>query len=188
MESICIQYLPEKIEIDNCNLELKTDRNEKPRIFWGRNNLSKIRWYVYEITNASELKMLYNQIVLSPCRIVQGKELDNAKKNILTKEISRCEDSNIDAITGNIHILNEMKDGYSEIKQLVLCNNDGPQIQGYSEDDENIYYNYVHKACYYPLIKDNDKKNDKLTSNWRYKLLSNLWEKLSETKGEEKVL
>lgn len=169
MESICIQYLPKKIEIDNCNLELKTDRNEKPRIFWGRNNLSKIRWYVYEITNASELKMLYNQIVLSPCRIVQGKELDNAKKNILTKEISRCEDSNIDAITGNIHILNEMKDGYSE-------------------DDENIYYNYVHKACYYPLIKDNDKKNDKLTSNWRYKLLSNLWEKLSETKGEEKVL
>ena len=180
-----IRKLPIKIEIERISLELDK------KIHRGRNNLSDIIWYKYKIVN-KEKDIFYDSVCLCFFKITEEVRIEAAKR-IISKGVSKeeTERPHIDYKTGNIHpnkkYVEEQNNG--KIKQLVLCNGLGPgALKKQINDNFYVYKNTprqfgikIHKACYYPLIDDNQN----LKNDWRYKFLENIWKNIDDGLKEE---
>lgn len=164
-------------ELNELSIELNGDKSVElklgNRLISGRNNLSYIKWYNYSIINHKELNLDYDCISLSFLRITRD-ELKKAAENIMLSGVSTADTPNIDAFTGNIHASGESLKT-EKIQQLVLCSSKGPLLPRFFESDEYYYYTAVHKACYYPLIDDNNYFENDI----RHILLKRLWNKLA---------
>jgi len=160
-----------KIETDEFGI---IELEKRHRLSSGRNNLNDIKWYVYEIDKSGHSHLGYDCIILSFSLITLDTLLE-AQKRIIKKDISTNERPNIDGNTGNIHP-NKITENNNKIKQLILCNGSGPLAPHFIETGEYYCYNAVHKACYYPLICDEEA----LHENYRYKFLKKVWEELGD--------
>ena len=147
------------------------------RLISGTNDLSYIKWFSYTIENCDKLREKYDCIAVSFSRITY-EILEDATKRIVKTGVSNEPTPNIDSNTGNIHASknNETKVEPKKVQQLVLCHGTGPQKSKFIDSGDYYCYQAVHKACYYPLICD-DKS---LHSNYRYKILEQVWKKLQD--------
>ncbi|MBR6337017.1 MAG: hypothetical protein IKR76_04725, partial [Ruminococcus sp.] len=144
----------------------------------GANKLSDIQWFLYEMKIQGLIPHIneYDRIGFMFTPITKENFTDSMLVMInVSKENAVYR--NIDLNTGNVHPSKEDVEvaGYDEIKQLVLFNGNGPLTMQLVENDEYYIYSAVHKACYYPLIEDNDD----LKNNIRYKFLRTVGEVIS---------
>ncbi len=165
------QELPSELHIVTDKLGSVTLKKGK-KLSSGRNNLNDIKWYTYKIENHNILGIDYDCIALSFSRITE-EILKEAWKSIVREGVSTAERPNIDGNSGNIHPKNA---GNSKIRQLVLCYESGPLTPHFEETEDYYFYSAVHKACYYPLIRD-DKR---LHKDYRYKFLKEIWKALGD--------
>ncbi len=184
--------LPTEFALNNEKKLVKTTKS-KSNHTRGRNNLKDLEWVVYKFTdgNADSSENGYTHILFMPYCIIENIRT-NASKNLVCKQVSTAERPHIDAKTGNVHPEKLNPENYTKIEQLILVrvygeNHGGPNLKcdDYNEKDYYTYKAedknktaYVHKACYYPLIDENDENVKNLKNNWRYKLLEEIWEKL----------
>ena len=172
--------LPKEIVLDNGMKFEKTYRRST-----GKGELKDITWHKYVITNHEDFDMEYDAVILSFFKITE-EERKNASKSIINGGVSTAARPHIDGKTGNIHPTKEYveEQGKEIIKQLVLCRGQGPNTPQ-AEISNDYYVNCVrvHKACYYPLIKEEPA----LTEDYRYMLLEMLWNKLGEKIGRAHV-
>lgn len=166
------------VEYDNKIIVLKKIGNLRP----GKNELKDIKWYVYSIPGNLELfDNKYDKVAFMFSKV----NADILKRLIPMKEgISKFPWENADANTGNIH---PPKEDYKKIRQLVLFKGSGPLTLQFMETDEYYIYSAVHKACYYPLINedDNEENMKKLKDDNRYKFLEAVWKALPPEIKEE---
>lgn len=190
MKEINPAELPETITIKidtNKELKLFLTNGRNGKIHTGIGELSDIEWYEYKITNSEEIGLPYDNIALSLFAVDDATRKKAAetivKEKITSKDTKR---PNIDYNTGNIHLdITWLNDNPNKtIKQLVLCKGPGPKTTNEGNDHNFYCYKntkrekgcYVHKACYYPLIEEDNA----LHNDWRYKLLESLWKELSK--------
>lgn len=161
--------LPEFIKVYFMDLEINLVK--VGNIHTGKNNLNHIKWFEYKLELPQELKgpiavlENYDNIVLNYFKIT-SKCKEDAEKKCLYNHVSISDTPNIDMNTGNIHPTKEYVRDFreDEIRQIVLCNRDGPKLNLSLKDKEaNLYSNitcediYVNKASYFPMI---DESND----------------------------
>jgi hypothetical protein len=182
--------LPEEICANGIKLRLDTSTHK------GICNLTDIKWYEYKIVNSDTLDIKYDNVAVMSFAITKDiRKL--AEKNIIERNVSSKETPrpHIDYETGNVHPSKEYvkENGYEVVRQLVLGRRLGPKtpdIKNYNDCEMYFYKNtprqkgcLIHKACYYPLIEA-DKS---LESDWRYKLLSEIWKAIPDELKDEKV-
>ena len=158
--------LPEFIKVYFMDLEINLVKVGNIHI--GKNNLNHIKWFEYKLELPQELKgpiavlENYDNIALNYFKITPKCKQD-AEKKCLRQGVSTSETPNIDMRTGNIHPTKEYIRNFKEdkIRQMVLCNGDGPKLNSSLKDIEtNLYSNiidegiYVNKASYFPIIED----------------------------------
>ena len=153
------------------------------RISCGRNELSDIKWYVYK-TDEKDLGCFpngYDGVAAMYTKITEDILNKIKNDNILNTGVSRATRINVDMNTGNIHPPKEnvQDSGYGEIKQLVLFRGRGPLAPQFINTKDYYVYSAVHKACYYPLISNNDE--DKYINDERHKFLEKVWKSLKES-------
>ena len=174
------------VEYDNKIIVLKKSKGKNPLNGYG--GLKDIKWYKFDIewcTNKIEEKIDlggdYDKVAFMFSKV----SADILKRLIPMKEgISKFPWENADANTGNIH---PPKEDYKKIRQLVLFKGSGPLTLQFMETDEYYIYSAVHKACYYPLINENDNEENmkKLKDDNRYKFLEAVWKALPPEIKEE---
>ena len=181
-----LKELPKEICVSGIKLVL--DKHEHK----GIGNLKDISWYEYKIVNSDALNINYDNIAVSSFAIT--KEIRKlAAKNIIEERVSYKETirPHIDYKTGNVHPSEEYikKNNDEKVRQLVLCRGLGPKTPEINKD-KNIYFYQnnpgqsacrIHKACYYPLIEEDES----LKENWRYKLLAEIWSNIQEKLEDE---
>lgn len=174
--------LPDKLE--NISVDGKISNitlSKVNRLICGINNLDSIKWFRYicsdEIDGYAAVNLMFFKI--------DKKMFDEARTRIALENVSLTVTPHIDGNTGNIHPSHSdiLKSGYSKIRQLVLCANKksdpGPNTPNIEVTDDVYEYSLktkVHKACYFPLIEDDEKLKD----NWRYKFLKQICLNLPE--------
>ncbi|MGN0679430.1 MAG: hypothetical protein ACI4JS_07200 [Oscillospiraceae bacterium] len=179
--------------------EFGTIKLSRKRQSSGRKGLSDLRWVPYSIdwTEArnipeSELWIKeYNEVVFEPHQI--NEEIRKAAEpNVFFGGVNEygVARPNIDGKTGNIHpalqTYGDLDFNSVEIAQLVLVIKDGPKCNKLPEDVPHYdYYEnpekktgkcLVPKACYYPLIDENDEETVK--DDFGYQFLKKIWEEI----------
>lgn len=193
-KELTIVLTEEKFEV---NKEITLTRKDyyKSYIHKGRGELDYIQWCEYRLPSdfgkyIEELSH-YDTIALSFVRITSECK-EKAETNLINSGVTAadCPVPHIDMKSGNIHPSREYVKQYDEnvISQLVLCNGLGPKISrkngagtAHFDSKDNLYPNnseklYVHKASYYPLIREEER----LKGDIQYLFLSLVWEKLKE--------
>lgn len=196
-----IPNIPEKITITLEKKECKDKLTEDKKIILesngykhsGINNLTYIKWYKYSWLPKIGVDELdcYDNIALSFFRITKECK-ENAEKKLIDTGVSKDPEAHIHTESGNIHPGMDYptqfckKKSYPQlitgngdkIYQIVLCNGLGPKIN-VTNKENNLYKSeelFVHKASYYPLIKDEEELHDDI----RYLFLKKVWEKLMD--------
>ena len=176
--------LPLEIEVDGIELSLDTDeKKNKQKEHHGRGGLSDIKWFEYKIANHKEKGIVYDNIKLMPFKITEEIR-SNAEKSIIENGVTNkgVIRPHIDYKSGNIHPSKEDVEimATQGVYQLVLCKGLGPKTLEENGENFYLYKNLprhqgirIHKACYYPLIEDDQSLHD----DWRYKLLQEVWNK-----------
>ncbi|MGN0649289.1 MAG: hypothetical protein ACI4KM_02550 [Oscillospiraceae bacterium] len=167
----------------------------------GINNLTDLKWISYSIDwtksqNIPEHWRKYNKVIFSPYRIGE-KGRQEASQRIVLERVSMIKDRehyHIDGKSGNIHppFQESYEFNSAEIKQLVLCKPntscDGPrndelfgitpcELYSWETEKKKITRTiYIPKACYYPLIDENDEENVK--GEFGYQFLKKIWEEI----------
>lgn len=165
------------------------------RISSGKNNLINLKWITYTITWKEndvipEMWKQYDRILFTAYKIDVDIQLD-ASKRVLKTDVSTAKCPNVDLNSGNIHpdISEDKITSKPMVMQLVLVSSKNspvgpalidipPEIQ-HREITDKLYYNYsvfVPKACYYPLIDENDAETVK--DDFGYQFLKKIWEEI----------
>lgn len=165
------------------------------RISSGKNNLINLKWITYTITWKEndvipEMWKQYDRILFTAYKIDADIQV-YASKCILKTAVSTAKCPNVDLNSGNIHpdISEDKITSKPMVMQLVLVSSknspvgpaliDIPAEIQHREITDKLYYNYsvfVPKACYYPLIDENDEENVK--SEFGYQFLKKIWEEI----------
>ena len=129
---------------------------------------------------------------------IDNKNQKEASLNPMLSGTQSNPNVHIDFKSGNIHPGYDYvkKNSNKKIRQIVLCQNSnsdpGPRLDNDNDEfKEETHYVYkrprsimhVHKACYYPLIDDDET----LKQNWRYKYLKTIYDKLVDEGLAEEI-
>ena len=152
----------------------------------GKGNLEDIEWFTYDIVGDIGLFDKYNKVAFMKLRITADMLKSFILANKYVTKISQIPRVNVDAKTGNIHPPKKDDIKFDKVRQLVLFNGSGPLTPQFIKNNDYYIYSAVHKACYYPLINEDDKKNKKrLMNDNRYKFLEAVWKALPPEIKEE---
>lgn len=172
--------------------------------------IANIKWFKLKITdeellnNHSYVNLLFFKIEESEIKeAIKNNAIfkKNEKVNGLSKhkiingidyKMSSYKYAHIDGDSGNIHpgesIVGSFK--LDKIRQIVLCskiNGDaGPKCtcNDYNDKESYIFDDFhIHKACFYPLINNEDE--DVLKNDKRYLYLKNIWDTIPSEFKEE---
>ena len=165
------------------------------RMSWGQNNLRNLKWITYTITWKEndvipEMWKQYDRVLFTAYKIGVDIQFE-ASKRVLKTGVSTAKCPNVDLNSGNIHpdISEHKITSKLMVMQLVLVSSKNssvgpaliynpPEIQ-HQEITDKRYYNYsvlVPKACYYPLIDENDE--DIVKGEFGYQFLKKIWEEI----------
>lgn len=145
----------------------------------GVNELTDITWYKYKIKNPFEVNGVEYHYIHMMFFSINENIRKEAEKYIIEKNVSKAKRPHIDSNSGNIHPTKEYVVNATQqnlISQLVLCIKRDKGSNGPSPEKSEYKYDNV-KACYYPLIENNENE---LKNDDRYKLLKELWDKIPE--------
>lgn len=163
------------VKLGDKDIVLKKSRGRNP--LNGKGNLEDIEWFTYDIVGDIGLFDKYNKVAFMKLRITA----DMLRSFILAnKDVTKIPRVNVDAKTGNIHPPKKDDIKPDEVNQLVLFKGSGPLTLQFMETDEYYIYSAVHKACYYPMLDENDEERFK--NDNRYRFLKAVWEQIVENK------
>lgn len=199
IDEIYLEKSKKKVELDS-----KTHRGTVGRGY--RSTIDNIWWYKYKIvssdTDYESINLMFfkvnEEIRNQASKVVFTSTYKCLKdENGVTKKycMSKYPYAHIDGKSGNIHPgtkkVDELSKTYDKIRQLVLCrgseNDPGPNTPNIEVSDEVYVYSKktkVHKACYFPLIEDDEK----LKENPRYKFLKEVASELPEEILSDEIL
>lgn len=185
----------------NDDMKLVLEKSGKTKHRRGIRGLSDIWWFQYRIEMQSKLLGEMDRILIMPFLI--DKEIqEEAMKEVINGGVAEegVKRPHVDFKTGNIHpiITDNLDYDNSEIKQILLVRGSYNPKTGQNDKhcfpmvvenliDEPCYeYTwekkkiYVSKACYYPLIDNNDSKL--LSECNKQKILKEIWGKIETLK------